>query len=116
MKSNKPLIVIETKLLPKSVGGFTLGTIVFIKKDVHHYKAILEHEKVHVRQFREDWFMPLKYIFSAEKRLEYALEAYAESCRHGYTVSEAVNALYRLYDFGLPTFKLKELLLKELEK
>jgi hypothetical protein len=39
--------------------------------------ALIEHEKVHVRQSQEDKGFRRKYIFSRNARLNYELEAYA---------------------------------------
>ena len=39
--------------------------------------ALIEHEKVHVLQFRRDRLFPFKYLFSRKWRLKYEAEAYA---------------------------------------
>ena len=39
--------------------------------------ALIEHEKVHVIQFRRDRLFMLRYVFSRKWRLKYEAEAYA---------------------------------------
>jgi hypothetical protein len=40
------------------------------------------HEAVHREQFAKDWLFPLKYLFSAKKRLQYEVEAYHAQYMH----------------------------------
>ena len=43
--------------------------------------ALVAHEKVHVRQYREDRRFQVKYVSSRQARLSYEVEAYAEQIK-----------------------------------
>lgn len=57
-------------------------TVSVITKTAYTYDVvnvpdyILDHECCHLQQFKDDRLMPLKYILSARKRVDYEAEAY----------------------------------------
>lgn len=69
----------------------TLGSTIYLtpKRYDNYYSGspsvrttgLVIHEKVHVRQYQEDWLFQLKYIFSRSARLNYEIEAYAEQIK-----------------------------------
>jgi len=81
----------------KGMDAITIGTWIFIRPNSG--ASVLPHEKVHVKQFKADWLMPIKYLLSKRKRYEYELEAYKVSIQHGLPVAEAVR--YLSTDYGL---------------
>lgn len=115
--SNAPLAVFYPRWFPKNIGGITLDSIVIIKAKHKGNKSLLAHECVHVRQFREDRLMPLKWLFSYKHKLRYEVEAYAVSVTNGLPVSQALDSLYRLFSkHGLSRATLHKLLIEEFSK
>jgi hypothetical protein len=63
--------------------GFTVGPLIFIRKAHRGDVGLLEHEKVHVRQFYRYWGVGmLAYFVSQRFRLAREVEAYREQLRH----------------------------------
>ncbi|MGO4156710.1 hypothetical protein [Cupriavidus sp. YAF13] len=77
-------LLIETKsrwLIPRGFDGFAPGPLILVRPGVSH--ALIEHEKVHVRQFwRWCGLMGVLYLASPRWRLRFELEAYREQLRH----------------------------------
>jgi hypothetical protein len=64
-------------------GGTTFAFVIFIRTKYKDDVGILEHEKVHVLQFwRTLGICGLLYLFSAEWRYKYELEAYRRQLQH----------------------------------
>ena len=70
-------------LVPNGFDAITIGTWIFIRPESAIYDSILEHEKVHVEQFKREpftfWF---KYLFNQSHRLAYETEAYAQQIKY----------------------------------
>ena len=74
------VVLREGALIPRIGGIFgrlrgpaaavTLGRTIIVRPGARISDSLLRHELVHVRQWSEDWFFPLKYA--------------VESMRHGY--------------------------------
>jgi hypothetical protein len=54
----------------------TYGPFIFIRPSKRDDVGLLEHEKVHVRQFWRNPLFGLAYLFSKKARLRYEVEAY----------------------------------------
>jgi len=61
--------------------AFTIMNHIFIDPKFMNNKALIEHEKTHVKQFKQDWLFPIKYLFSEKMRYKYELEAYIVQLR-----------------------------------
>ncbi|MFS8975930.1 hypothetical protein [Cupriavidus necator] len=75
-------LVVETRwLIPRGFDGFTPGPLILLRPGASD--ALIEHEKVHVRQFWRSWgLMGVLYLVSRRWRLRYEVEAYREQLRH----------------------------------
>lgn len=75
-------LVVETRwLIPRGFDGFTPGPLILLRPGASD--ALIEHEKVHVRQFWRSWgLMGVLYLASRRWRLRYEVEAYREQLRH----------------------------------
>ncbi len=86
--------IIKTNIFSKFISGnnaITIGTIIFIKPELVDRQDIIEHEKVHVAQFkRQPFTFWLRYLFSAKWRLRYECDAFATQIR--YLISHDYNA------------------------
>lgn len=69
--------------IPPRFGGITYGFLIFIREKYRGDVGLLEHEKVHVRQFwRTFCLFPLIYLLSKKWRFKWEVEAYREQMRH----------------------------------
>lgn len=60
-----------------------VGPIIFIRPSKKGNVGLLEHEKVHVRQFwRTLGLFGIPYYFSAKARIRYEVEAYREQLKY----------------------------------
>ena len=77
-----PCLMIETRwLVPRGFDGFTPGPLILLRPGAS--QALIEHEKVHVRQFWRSWgLMGVLYLLSRRWRLRYEVEAYREQLLH----------------------------------
>lgn len=75
-------LVVETRwLIPRGFDAFTPGPLILLRPGASD--ALIEHEKVHVRQFWRSWgLMGVLYLASRRWRLRYEVEAYREQLRH----------------------------------
>ncbi|SCU92159.1 conserved hypothetical protein [Cupriavidus necator] len=75
-------LVVETRwLIPRGFDGFTPGPLILLRPGAS--QALIEHEKVHVRQFWRSWgLMGVLYLASRRWRLRYEVEAYRVQLRH----------------------------------
>ncbi|WER44972.1 hypothetical protein CupriaWKF_11655 [Cupriavidus sp. WKF15] len=94
-------LMIETRwLVPRGFDGFTPGPLILLRPGASH--ALIEHEKVHVRQFWRSWgLMGVRYLLSRRWRLRYEVEAYREQLRHSQpgaarTLARLLATSYRL--------------------
>ena len=76
------MVIYSNFPIPKGFAGITLGPFIFIRPKYKADKGLLEHEKVHVRQFWQmfpffHWF----YLFDKVARLNLELEAYREQLK-----------------------------------
>ncbi|MBP0622136.1 hypothetical protein [Cupriavidus consociatus] len=87
-------LVVETRwLIPRGFDGFTPGPLILLRPGAS--EALIEHEKVHVRQFWRSWgLMGVLYLASRRWRLRYEVEAYREQLR--YSDPESAHAFARV--------------------
>ncbi|KWR89746.1 hypothetical protein [Cupriavidus sp. IDO] len=87
-------LLIETRwLIPRGFDGFTPGPVILVRPGASD--ALIEHEKVHVRQFWRSWgLMGVLYLASRRWRLRYEVEAYREQLRH--SAPDAAHGLARV--------------------
>jgi len=84
--------------IAKNMDAITIGPLVFIRTNAD--PSVLPHEAVHVKQFHDDWLMPIKYLLSKRKRYEYELEAYKVSIQHGLPMQSAIRYIKTGYNLG----------------
>jgi len=89
-----PCLLVETRwLIPRGFDGFTPGPVILVRPGAD--LALIEHEKVHVRQFWRSWgMMGVLYLLSRRWRLRYEVEAYREQLR--YSPPEAAHGMARV--------------------
>lgn len=95
-------------LVPKRFGAYTVGFLIFIKTKYKNDRGLLEHEKVHVRQFwRSFGLFGIAYKLSNHYRLKYEIEAYKEQLRYSKNPehSKDVFAEYLATKYDLPISK-----------
>lgn len=68
--------------IPERFQATTYGPFIFIRPTKKDDIGLLEHEKVHVRQFWSNPLFGLEYFFSKEARLKYEAEAYREQLKY----------------------------------
>ena len=77
------MVIYSNFPIPKGFAGITLGPFIFIRPSHKDDRGLLEHEKVHVKQFWEMfpffWFF---YLFNPVARLNIELEAYKEQLKY----------------------------------
>jgi len=70
-------------LIPDIYAAYTRGPLIFIRPEFKKDVGLLEHEKVHRRQwFRTLGLHPLLYRLSKKYRLKSEVEAYREQMKH----------------------------------
>ena len=80
--------------------GFTVGPLIFIRKAYRDDVGLLEHEKVHVRQFYRYWGVGmLAYFVSQRFRLARKVEAYRVQLRYPPASDDAEQATGRFAAF-----------------
>lgn len=71
------------RFIPKPHQACARGPFIFIKPEFKGDKGLLEHEKVHRRQFfRTFGLHSLLYLFVEDYRLHAEVEAFREQARH----------------------------------
>lgn len=76
-------VIYTNRFIPSRYSGFTLGPLILIRPKNRDDVGLLEHEKVHVRQFwRTLGLSGIGYMFSKRLRLKAEVEAYREQLKH----------------------------------
>lgn len=94
------MVIKSNYLVPKGFAAITIGFIIFVRPENLNDLGLIEHEEVHVKQFKRNPLMPLLYLVSCKYRLAYEVEAYKESIRCGVPIEHCANALL-LYKCGI---------------
>ena len=100
------------KPIPTSFAGYTFGPIILIRPKYRDDKGLLEHEKVHVKQFWRTlgthWIL---YKLSKNYRLKCEVEAYKVQLKYSPdNIDHFVNMICEKYDLDLFPSAVKRLL------
>lgn len=76
------MVIYTDKLIPKNSAGLTLGPVILIRPAYKNDVGLLEHEKVHVKQWKRT--LGLFWILYAipKFRLKYEVDAYKVQLRY----------------------------------
>lgn len=97
-------VIYTNRFIPAIYAGRTIGPIILIRPSHKDDKGLLEHEKVHVRQFwRTLGLFGIPYFLSKKYRLKYELEAYKEQLKYYTTDKKQLFAqhLANKYDLNI---------------
>jgi hypothetical protein len=90
------------KLIPQEYGANAIGPFIFIRPKYIDDTGLLEHEKVHVRQFWSTLgLFGIAYYLSKKYRLKYELEAYKEQLKYYAVDKRPLFAQYLSTKYGL---------------
>ena len=96
------LTIYTDRFIPTRFAALAIGPVVLIRPRYAEDKGLLEHERVHVRQWMKCPIgFPLRYLLSRQAKLDAELEAYAEQARHypddrTRALAEKLSTLYGL--------------------
>lgn len=105
-------MIVVTRLLFWS-DGFTLSpSIIILHPRNRHDVGLIEHERVHQRQMRQDGLIRfwLRYAFSRRWRALYEVEAYRVSIKWGMVANQAARFLSENYMLRISESQALELL------
>ena len=106
------MLITSNHLVPKGFAAITIGFIIFVRPENLNDLGLIEHEKVHVKQFKRNPLMPLLYLVSCKYRLAYEVEAYKVSIKHGVPLHHCAESLLK-YRCGITFEQAQELLLND---
>lgn len=87
-------MLIKSKLfVPKGFAAITIGFLIFIRPEFIDNQMVIEHENIHVKQFKRNPLMPLLYLLSCKYRIKYEVEAYKNDIALGVDVLSCARAL-----------------------
>lgn len=106
-------MIIETNLIKKGFGAFTVYPFIFIRPDQVDNHGLVTHETVHYLEQKKSWVIPwlLRYWLSKEFRLAAEVRAYKDQmAAGGITLKGALNMLEKYgVDHLITTDTVKEL-------
>jgi len=77
------MIFYTNRFIPKQHQAATRGPVIFIRPEYRNDRGLLEHEKVHRRQWlRTLGLHSLLYLFVEDYRLRAEVEAFREQLKH----------------------------------
>ena len=86
------ILIVTNKLIPKIYDARTYNIFILIRSQFKDNVALIEHERVHVRQFVSNpLFFGLLYRFSKKYRLKYELEAFRKQLSVEYSPACALR-------------------------
>jgi len=97
----------------RDLGGFAGKTNAFIIRIHVDYKddrGLLEHEKIHVKQFWKNPLHGLFYKFSKDYRLKSEVEAYRKQIEYGADLDQMAWLLWSRYDLKITLDEARDLL------
>ena len=105
-------------LIPKRFSAIVLGFVILIRPRQRGNKALIAHEKVHVRQFWRSWCLfPILYLLWPAKKLKYEAEAYGVSLLYATSFREKLNeysyALSHKYNLNITQEEAESLIYQE---
>ena len=78
-----PLTIYSARFVQPGFAATTRGPVIFVRPEYRNDRGLLEHERVHVRQWLRTLGMhSLLYALSKDYRLGAEVEAYREQARH----------------------------------
>jgi hypothetical protein len=96
------MIFFTNRFIPKGFAGATRGLLIFIRPTYRDDKGLLEHEKVHRRQWlRTLGLHSLLYLFVPDYKFRAEVEAYREQLKHYPDDRSQLFARYIANDYGL---------------
>lgn len=103
------------RFIPKRYDAYTIGPLVLIRPHQIRNRGLLEHERVHVRQFwRTLGLVGLGRLVSKRYRLACEVEAYREQLKWTGPAQTVTFAYYLCRNYGLDITR--EQAMKELTK
>lgn len=95
-------VIYTNNIIPDKFAGQTIGPFIFIRPSHKGDKGLLEHEKVHVRQFWSTLgLFGIPYLLSKKYRLKYELEAYKEQLKYYSTDKRSLFAHFLATKYNL---------------
>lgn len=97
----------------KDLGGFAgkaYAFVILIHKDYKDDKGLLEHEKIHVKQFWRNPLHGLFYKIFKDYRLKSEVEAYRKQIEYGADIDKMAWLLWDRYDLDITLDEAKKLL------
>ena len=95
-------VIYTNHLIPNTFAGQTIGPFILIRPSHKDDTGLLEHEKVHVRQFwRTLGLFGIGYLLSKKYRLKIEVEAYKEQLKYYPTDKKALFAYYLATKYNL---------------
>jgi hypothetical protein len=95
-------VICTDRLIPARYDAYTIGPIVLIRPHQMRNRGLLEHERVHVRQFwRTLGLIGLGRLISKRYRLACEVEAYREQLKWTGMHQATVYAYYLCRNYGL---------------
>ncbi len=95
-------VIYINKLIPAKFAAKTIGPIILIRPSHKDDTGLLEHEKVHVRQFWSTLgLFGIPYLLSKKYRLKYELAAYKEQLKYYATDKRSLFAHYLATKYNL---------------
>lgn len=86
-------------LRPKNIDGIALFFVILVRPGLtqSHRETLLRHERVHIRQQRDAWWLGFawRYFTSRRWQLIYEAEAYAVDYRAGRGIDSILDQLQR---------------------
>ena len=101
-------IISTNRFIPPRFSAYTIGFIILVRPDYKDDIGLIEHEKIHVKQFwRTLGLNGLFYFFSKKKRLEYEVEAYRKQLEYAEerSTSKKLFAYYLVANYKLDITK-----------
>jgi len=93
--------------IPSKKAAITIGTWIFVRPN--YPDNLLEHEKVHILQFKSQPFtFWARYLLSSDSRFKYEAEAYATSVKFGLDVDLASKYLSEGYNLNISIAEAKD--------
>lgn len=90
------------RFIPQKYSARAIGPIILIRPSYKGNKGLLEHEKVHVRQFWSTLGLyGIPYMLSKKYRLKCELQAYKEQLKYADTDKRSLFANYLATKYNL---------------
>lgn len=83
IRAGAVMVFYTNRFIPKISRACARGPVIFVRPQYKDDRGLLEHEKVHVRQFWTKGLVvhSMRYVFSKKYRFACEVEAYAEQAK-----------------------------------